>query len=318
MTALDYLARHRAGGAPAFVLSKVEALADARDEALATVNSRQDAVNRARREREGLESERRRLADSLHGRRFHAAIATDTENRLAETDEALEVANAKFEKAWSKLEAAQAIWEPRGQLTTALDYWCRHHPDLSSLEQSEQPTPPKPSGAKGWDGALQKVRDDLSRIDADAHSVRTAPLPSDEAKVAARQHVKELAEKSRPDVRNLVELGRGIEWPRHGIRDIGGLGNANAALPDSRGLLAWLHTDTMVAALEREIDAVADDGQAIGADERAKRLAQIAKDKLAAERREEAVITAAAQAGTALERRPDADPRAVLGIVATE
>jgi hypothetical protein len=70
----------------------------------------------------------------------------------------------------------------------------------------------------------------------------------------------------------------------------------------------------MVAALEAEIDAVASDQQAIPAQERADRLAQIAADRLACERREEAVIEAAAEAGTVLERRPDADPRAVLTI----
>ena len=86
--------------------------------------------------------------------------------------------------------------------------------------------------------------------------------------------------------------------------DIGGLGNANAALPDARGLMAWLHRDAMIAALEAEIDAVADDGQAIAADEREARLVKIAAEKLHAERREEAVITAAARLARSLNAAP--------------
>ena len=314
MTALDYLARHRAGGAPAFILAKIEVINDLRDEALATVNARQDAVNRARRERDNLEADRRRLEESIQGLRFHSAISTDTKHRIAQADEALEIASTKFEAAWAKLEAAQAVWEPRGQISTALDYFLRHHPDLSSLTEAAHPTPAKLTGSQGWAGALARVRDDLAKIDADAHSVRTAPMPSEEAKGAARQHVAELAERARPDVRGLVEFGRGIEWPRQTLQNAGGAGIANVHIPDARGLMAWLHMDEMIAALEVEIDAVADDGQAIPAAEREARLEQIAKDKLHAERREEAVIEAAADAGTALERRPDADPRAVLGI----
>ena len=120
MSALDYLARHRAGGAPAFVLSKVEILGDHRDEAKGHLDGLQEAVDRARRDRESLERERARLADSLHGRRFHAEIATDIENRIEQTDEALEVANAKFEKAWQKLEAATDMERARGSLRPPL------------------------------------------------------------------------------------------------------------------------------------------------------------------------------------------------------
>ena len=316
MTALDFLARHRAGGTPGFVLAKVEALTDLRDAAKAALDAQQRKVDKARRERDNLEAERRRLEDSLHGRRFHAAIATDAENRIAQIDEALEVATAAFEKAWSKLEAATETWNARGQLCAAVSYWLRHHGDLSSLEQAEQPTPSKPSGSQGWTGALASVRDDLARLDADAHAVRTAPLPSDEAKAAAQRHVEALAERARPDVRGLVEFQRKIEWPRSTLQDIGGAGAVALAMPDARGLLAWLHPEAMTEALEREIDLVADDAQAIGADEREARLAEIAAEKLQAERREEAVIEAAADAGTILERRPDADPVAVLGIVA--
>ena len=314
MTALDYLARHRAGGAPGFVLAKIEILNDLRDAAKGTLDSLQAKVDKARRERDELERDRARLVDSQSGLRFQSEVARDTDRRIAQIDEALEVANAAFEKAWQKLEAATEIWNARGQLCSHLDYWMRHHGDLAGLEQAERPTPPKPTGSQGWAGALASVRKDLARLDADAHAVKTAPMMAIEAKEAARRHVAELADKSRPDVRWLVEFGRQIEWPRGNLRDIGGAGAVAVAMPDARGLMAWLHPEAMVAALEAEIDAVADDGQAIGADEREARLAQIAAEKLQAERREEATIMAASAAGTTLERRPDADPRAVLAV----
>jgi len=316
MTSLDYLARHRAGGAPAFVTAKFETLIDLRDAAKGQLDALQAKVDKARRERADLETERAGLEDSLHGRRFHKQVAQDIERRIERADEALKVASANFDRAWAKLEAASETWNARGQLCRALDYFLRHHGNLEGVEQAESPTPPRPSGAQGWAGALARVREELANVDADAHAVRTAPLPAAEAKDAARRHVEGLAERARPDVRGLVEFGRPIEWPIYPLREAGGAGPAKANLPDARALLAWLHPDQMLAALESEIDAVADDAQAISADEREALLARIPAKKLRAERLEEAIITAAAHAGTVLERRPDADPRAVLGIEA--
>lgn len=76
-------------------------------------------------------------------------------------------------------------------------------------------------------------------------------------------------------------------------------------------LLIWLMRDELKAKVRSLIPRHPD---AMTVAQREKRLAQIAAEKLDLERREEAVIEALEQQGRAVERRPDADPRAILGV----
>jgi putative transposase len=61
-------------------------------------------------------------------------------------------------------------------------------------------------------------------------------------------------------------------------------------LPNTRGLIAWLFPDQLVAALDREIDAEADDSAALSGQDREKREATILSDLLANDRDECALI----------------------------
>jgi hypothetical protein len=79
-------------------------------------------------------------------------------------------------------------------------------------------------------------------------------------------------------------------------------------------VLAWLERDRLIAALDHDIDAIADDGAALSDDDRAARLADLAGRALDLERREEELICLAANDGIVIHRRPAADPRAVLGL----
>ena len=82
-------------------------------------------------------------------------------------------------------------------------------------------------------------------------------------------------------------------------------------VPATLGILAWLAEDEMIAAREAEIDAQADDAAAVASDERATRTTDLLAAILEVEREEEALIE---EAGGDILRRPDADPRAVLGL----
>ena len=76
----------------------------------------------------------------------------------------------------------------------------------------------------------------------------------------------------------------------------------------------WLCKDQLTERIEREIDAVADDENALTLEQRTEQLAVISADKLACEREEERAFCAAVAGGAALTRRPDVDPRALLGL----
>ena len=64
----------------------------------------------------------------------------------------------------------------------------------------------------------------------------------------------------------------------------------------------------------QQIDAVSDDSNALTAEQRAEQLREIDLDKLAAERDEEHWVSNAIDGGMTVLRRPDADPRTVLGL----
>jgi hypothetical protein len=82
-------------------------------------------------------------------------------------------------------------------------------------------------------------------------------------------------------------------------------------------LLCWMQPAAMVAALEREIDAMPAPELALTAKEKEKRLAQLKADLDALERLEETLIEQAARDGLEILRRADASPAAVLGVAVT-
>lgn len=155
---------------------------------------------------------------------------------------------------------------------------------------------------------------------ADLARVRAAPVPSSIVRQRMRQQIADLAARGRPDASRAVEIAEEIEWPRSPERmdiissapDVYSYATGN--LKDATALIAWLFQDQLVAALDREIDEVADDSAALTADERQKQEAVILCDLLASEFEECRLVEAAQSQGLPADFRPDADPRAILQI----
>ncbi len=89
---------------------------------------------------------------------------------------------------------------------------------------------------------------------------------------------------------------------------------ANTIVFDALAFTAWLHRDALVAKMDAEIGASADDALAIKSADRIKKASHLRSLLLAAEREEEGLVVYARGDGIIVARRPDADPRAVLGI----
>jgi hypothetical protein len=87
--------------------------------------------------------------------------------------------------------------------------------------------------------------------------------------------------------------------------------------PDAVGLIAFLCRDQLRAAVESEIAELADDEHALDPAARQERERAIEAQILETEHIEEAIIEAAEAEGTAIKRRDDADPRAVLHLAST-
>jgi hypothetical protein len=136
--------------------------------------------------------------------------------------------------------------------------------------------------------------------------------------------VRRRAERSVPDVNHLFD-GASVDavlWPTalqraelfgHSVAEgaprIAGFAQSRAI--DAFGILCWAFGDSLIAMLEAEVDAMADDAAALDNDERAERESALLAKILEMERVEEAIIEAG---GDQAKRRPDADPRAVLGL----
>lgn len=165
--------------------------------------------------------------------------------------------------------------------------------------------------------AVERCRQRVRELKADLHKVQSAPYPSSYAKAVAAEYVERLRDIGAPAVHFLLEAGvPRVDWPSRDVELIPGATSTPGAMqftmpaaPPHVSFAAWVNPEGFLASLCREIDLCADDDAALSADERFKRSAAIAAEKLAAERDEEFWIDKAG-----LARRPDIDPRAVLGL----
>ncbi|WP_036280717.1 hypothetical protein [Methylocystis sp. ATCC 49242] len=168
--------------------------------------------------------------------------------------------------------------------------------------------------------AVARVRKQLEKLREDAQAVADAPIHSSVAKQMARTKIEALAERGRPNTLISIEAGRPFEFPT--VIAGGGavaVEGKMVSLPfhrvtDTESMFCWLHRDSLIAAIEREIDENSDDASALSPETRAKKTAQCKSAILAAERDEESLIAAAQEAGLTIHRRPECDPRAVLGL----
>jgi len=146
-------------------------------------------------------------------------------------------------------------------------------------------------------------------------------------KAQARANIDAMAERGRPDCYGAIEAGEAIKWPtamhrptstllhavtKDSIARVDGLIDFN--FPDVPALISWLFKDQLLAKVEAEIDQCADDANALTDSDRAKKLTATAQEILETERLEERLIELAADQGQDIARRPDADPRAILGV----
>jgi hypothetical protein len=163
--------------------------------------------------------------------------------------------------------------------------------------------------------AIEKLRVRISEARASLNQVRSAPIHSAEAKAFCASYVEGLVEAGRADLHWLLDGGvRRIDWHDPAHRGTADRQYGVDAAPAAIAHMAWMDPKAFLAALLRQVDEEADDAIALKADERLKRSASIEAELLALERLEEHWVSTLEQDGAKVSRRPDADPRAVLGL----
>jgi hypothetical protein len=230
--------------------------------------------------------------------------ALDIERRrLANIDEEIAELRGRNERLGER-------WRVLGQTVANLEKWLIDlPPDVTIRAAAALPQPALRKGEQISD-AVEGRRRRVRELDADLQRIETAPVPSADAKRLAREQLDALAARGRPRCNSLIDHGEPIQWPS--VRNLGP--GARESSQDAIGLLAWAFREQLGAAIDAEIDAIADDGTALTPEQREEQCTVARRDKLAAQREEEAFVRMAIAAGTGIMRRPDCDPRAVLSL----
>jgi hypothetical protein len=128
--------------------------------------------------------------------------------------------------------------------------------------------------------------------------------------------VAELTTAGAPVVSDVIEHDRKIVWSTTSLRtavvntEVPAFGFAE--VPDTLALLAWLHKDALIAALDREIATEADDDAALTHEARQQREAEVLAAMLAIERDESWLVWTALAQNLPVFHRNDCSPLAVL------
>lgn len=177
-------------------------------------------------------------------------------------------------------------------------------------------TPPKTP--KGIPAAIDQIRAELVALNKQRDVVENAPLPPEELLARCVSEIDRMAEQGalRIDPRSRGPSPLDLE-AKLKISATPVPGDAGPILmPTGTGagpLIAWLCRDLLAERVERMIADLPTKGCLTDA-EREAQLAEIAGRRLELERVEESLIVAAANAGLTIDRRREADPRAVLEV----
>jgi hypothetical protein len=238
------------------------------------------------------------------------------DQRVVQARQLVEELTAARDRLEARYETAAARWQPARRLVTIVEEWLRDKPGGTTLEDFDGP---KPTLQKGEDilGAIERLRRRCRELAADLHRIESSCYPSAHAKAKMREQIEVLAARGAPTISLLIEHDREVAWAQTSLQarvfnaQIPSFAAAETA--DVFALIAWLHKDALIARLDREIDAEADDGATLSHADRERQAAKVAEDLLDAERQEAALVWRALEQGLPAEHRTDCSPQAILG-----
>lgn len=164
---------------------------------------------------------------------------------------------------------------------------------------------------------IGKVRKQIEAIADKWAAAEAAPTPAIVLKSRAFKEIDSIADVGAP---RLTEHNRSHEplglAHKLAVNTRAGAEGTTSIIGDAgASFLIWLMRDELKEKIGKMIDGLSFQG-AMSDEDREKAFSEISEQRLNLERTEEALIELAEADGRSIARRPDADPRAILGIVA--
>lgn len=286
---------------------KYQKLVDDKDAANAVLRPVQDKLNERRSEQERIENRKRQLT---HGARAPNNRVVEVTNQIIiDLDKELDAVNREIERLSGELERRSVRWRGLASLVHKLTLHIAKLPD--DLEIAVAKPIENTAGPSSFE-MIEAARDTVATLKADIHETMSQTITRAQAKLQMRKQLRDVAENGRPDLDLLIANGGQIAWPRTRTSTFRGVDVV--ALDDAVALLVWANESAIVKALDKEIDSLLAEDSGLSDADRAARLTTLYADLLKNERMEESLIEAAELLGMDVMRRPDADPRAVLGL----
>ncbi len=257
----------------------------------------------------------RRLTDHPHDNGFGLG---DSDPRVIEAQRQLDKLTAELARLNERNERRTTAWRAAGHVLQAVEAWLRDgRPPGTTLVDHEVEMPKPTKAENGLLDQIENRRRRVRELRADERRISSACFPSAHCRARMRAMVEALAMQGAPDVANLIEHDREIIWPTQRVQSQVFNTETPAAVgfatvPDALALMAWLHRDALIAALDREIATESDDAASLSHAEREKRLSEVQQDLLFAEYEEAALTWTALEQGLPAQHRADCSPLAIL------
>jgi hypothetical protein len=230
-----------------------------------------------------------------------------TLNRSLGTAPASEAPNIEFEiSRWrGKLDEAQRKHSALANLNARLRNFIT---TANAAFDDAKPAQVKIAKGETITAAAVRVRERIAALALERRKADRAALTLAELREQAAAHVAQLRERGKPR----VTFGHG--QPFNIIFDAQVEG-AWTARQDLAAALAYLDPVSLLQRLIEDIEALPKPPLALTAKARAEKLAALDAELLILEREDEILVEVSEEEGPIVQRRPDADPRAILGLV---
>jgi hypothetical protein len=282
------------GALPVRAREKYLTIRDAAFDAFALTRPIREAVDQARDRVSELKRHLEHQEKALWNRR--------NEPEIQRLQAELAVANAELGRQERRYSAATAKAAPLKAVANALESYVTNHGGFSEAEAVEVSIPKGKTAAE----ALEAQRKVIEALRLERKAISAAPNHSSYAREKARAFVDSWAQNGEPEISVLFETKDPLT--------LAGCYDRRPEGPHVLAFLMWACKDEILRKLDAMIAENAEDEAALSDWDRLDRLREVEAKILQGERVEELLVEACLAANIPVERRRDADPRAILGV----